>query len=93
MSDSSIEKSTSVQKIEMGSPKVQEHEEVSSESMPPSSVGEQLAWSRIREVCQDGFSEFLGTMTLLLFGDGVVAQVVLSSGAKGDYQSISWGWG
>ncbi len=26
-------------------------------------------------------------------GDGVVAQVVLSDGKKGDYQSISWGWG
>ncbi len=23
----------------------------------------------------------------------VVAQVVLSNGAKGEYQSISWGWG
>ena len=28
-----------------------------------------------------------------MFGDGVVAQVVLSGGTKGDYQSISWGWG
>ena len=28
-----------------------------------------------------------------MFGDGVVAQVVLSGGEKGDYQSISWGWG
>lgn len=28
-----------------------------------------------------------------MFGDGVVAQVVLSEGKKGDYQSISWGWG
>ena len=28
-----------------------------------------------------------------MFGDGVVAQVVLSKGEKGDYQSISWGWG
>ncbi|TQS32675.1 hypothetical protein Golomagni_07005 [Golovinomyces magnicellulatus] len=32
-------------------------------------------------------------MVLILFGDGVVAQVVLSKGVKGDYQSISWGWG
>ncbi|KAL6863537.1 MIP family channel protein [Trichoderma novae-zelandiae] len=54
---------------------------------------ELLAWSRIRNYCQDFFSEFLGTMTLILFGDGVVAQVVLSGGTKGDYQSISWGWG
>lgn len=28
-----------------------------------------------------------------MFGDGVVAQVVLSDLEKGDYQSISWGWG
>lgn len=28
-----------------------------------------------------------------MFGDGVVAQVVLSEGKKGDYQSITWGWG
>lgn len=28
-----------------------------------------------------------------MFGDGVVAQVVLSGGEKGSYQSISWGWG
>ncbi|GAB7348696.1 hypothetical protein MBLNU459_g7439t2 [Dothideomycetes sp. NU459] len=28
-----------------------------------------------------------------MFGDGVVAQVVLSNGEKGNYQSISWGWG
>lgn len=28
-----------------------------------------------------------------MFGDGVVAQVVLSGGTKGDYQSITWGWG
>ncbi|KAG5976405.1 hypothetical protein E4U58_004353 [Claviceps cyperi] len=50
-------------------------------------------WSRIRTIWQDAFSEFLGTMILVLFGDGVVAQVLLSNNLKGDYQSISWGWG
>jgi len=54
---------------------------------------EQPRWPKIRTIWQDAFSEFLGTMTLILFGDGVVAQVVLSGGTKGDYQSISWGWG
>ncbi|KAH7143462.1 aquaporin-like protein [Dactylonectria macrodidyma] len=93
MSDSSIEKSTTVQNIEMGGSKVPEHEEVSSSSLAAPSMEEELAWSRIREICQVGFSEFLGTMILILFGDGVVAQVVLSKGTKGDYQSISWGWG
>jgi aquaglyceroporin related protein len=32
-------------------------------------------------------------MILVLFGDGVVAQVTLSKDQRGDYQSISWGWG
>jgi aquaglyceroporin related protein len=41
----------------------------------------------------DAFSEFFGTFIMIMFGDGVVAQVVLSDGKKGDYQSISWGWG
>ena len=39
------------------------------------------------------FSEFWGTFVLIMFGDGVVAQVILSGGEKGQYQSISWGWG
>ena len=50
-------------------------------------------WPRIRQTLQEPFSEFLGTFILLMFGDGVVAQVVLSNGTKGSYQSISWGWG
>lgn len=52
-----------------------------------------LLWSRLRSYGRDSFSEFFGTMILILFGDGVVAQVLLSHGQKGDYQSISWGWG
>lgn len=54
---------------------------------------EQLMWPKYREYCQDFISEFFGTCIMILFGDGVVAQVVLSKGEKGDYQSISWGWG
>ena len=43
-------------------------------------------------------AEFLGTMILILFGVGVVAQVVTggfpsATGATGDYISIAWGWG
>lgn len=53
----------------------------------------EAAWFRIRRYLQDPFSEFCGTFVLILFGDGSVAQVVLSGGTKGDYQSISWGWG
>jgi len=52
-----------------------------------------LRWSKCREYGRDFFSEFGGTMVMILFGDGVVAQVVLSEEEKGNYQSISWGWG
>jgi glycerol uptake facilitator protein len=42
-------------------------------------------------------AEFAGTMILLLFGCGVVAQVVaggaLTDGGLGDHDSIAWGWG
>ncbi|KAE8908487.1 hypothetical protein PF006_g4906 [Phytophthora fragariae] len=38
-------------------------------------------------------AEFIGTMVLIMFGDGVVAQVVLSEGAKGDYININLCWG
>jgi aquaglyceroporin related protein, other eukaryote len=53
----------------------------------------ELLWPRIRKYCREPFAEFFGVFILILFGDGVVAQVVLSNGEKGDYQSISWGWG
>jgi hypothetical protein len=52
-----------------------------------------LLWSRIRHSIREPLAEFFGVFILILFGDGVVAQVVLSHGTKGDYQSISWGWG
>lgn len=39
------------------------------------------------------FSEFLGTFILVMFGDGAIAQVVLSNGTKGSWQSINWGFG
>ncbi|GAA0352651.1 aquaporin family protein [Actinoallomurus spadix] len=36
-------------------------------------------------------AEFAGTLVLILFGTGVVAQVV--AGGFGDHDSIAWGWG
>ncbi len=51
-----------------------------------------LMWPRIRHFMRAPFSEFMGTFILIMFGDGVVAQVKLSQGQGGDYQSISWGW-
>ena len=38
-------------------------------------------------------AEFAGTLILILFGVGVVAQVVTSDGALGDHDSIAWAWG
>ncbi|KQV76089.1 porin [Aeromicrobium sp. Root344] len=38
-------------------------------------------------------AELLGTMILILFGTGVVAQVVTGDGAAGDHDSIAWAWG
>ena len=44
----------------------------------------------VGELC----AEFAGTMILILFGVGVVAQVVTSEdGSLGDHDSISWAWG
>lgn len=53
----------------------------------------ELLWSRFRHTLREPFSEFFGVFILILFGDGVVAQVVLSHEEKGNFQSISWGWG
>ncbi|KAL4940310.1 hypothetical protein BDV06DRAFT_213569 [Aspergillus oleicola] len=65
-----------------------EAEPLTAETAPSS-----LWWSRVRTSWREAFSEFFGTMILVLFGNGVVAQVVLSDYTRGDYQSISWGWG
>jgi len=51
----------------------------------------QPAWVRFRAYMREPFAEFMGVFTLIIFGDGVVAQVVLSKGTRGDYQSINWG--
>lgn len=67
----------------------------------------ELLWSRIRLVLREPFAEFFGVFIMVMFGDGSVAQVLLSSNAAGNagtistsapggsgygnYQSISWG--
>ncbi|GAM87359.1 hypothetical protein ANO11243_053830 [Dothideomycetidae sp. 11243] len=52
-----------------------------------------LMWPRVRRAFREPLAEFMGVFILIMFGDGVVAQVVLSGDKSGDYQSISWGWG
>jgi len=42
---------------------------------------------------REAAAEFLGTFVLIVFGVGVVAQVVLSGGSAGQYLSINIGWG
>lgn len=52
-----------------------------------------ILFSERKRAVQEFFSELFGTFIMILFGDGVVAQVVLSKGTQGDAQSINWAWG
>lgn len=62
-------------------------------------VHNHLTWSSVRVVMREPFAEFFGTFIMILFGNGSVAQVLLSTGQTtapggdgfGSYQSISWG--
>lgn len=59
------------------------------------------AWPRIRLALREPFAEFWGVFIMVMFGNGSVAQVLLSERQTtapggdgfGNYQSISWGWG
>jgi glycerol uptake facilitator-like aquaporin len=42
---------------------------------------------------REALAEFLGTFVLILFGVGVVAQVVLSRQTAGSFLSINLAWG
>ena len=50
-------------------------------------------WWGVRYRFREPLAEFFGTFIVIIFGNGSVAQVVLSQGNAGTYQSISWGWG
>lgn len=50
-------------------------------------------WPRIRRRLREPLAEFLGTFVLMLLGDGVVAQTLLSGETKGTYLSIPMCWG
>lgn len=49
--------------------------------------------TRTRYFFREYFGEFIGTMILIIFGNGVNCQVVLSNFKQGEYLSISFGWG
>jgi MIP family channel proteins len=74
-------------KVESGYVGLQEPEV----EMPPSDLTKpyQVKSPLLREC----LAEFVGTLVLILFGDGVVAQVVLSENTKGDYININLCWG
>jgi MIP family channel proteins len=46
-----------------------------------------------RSLLREALAEFLGTFVLIVFGVGVVAQVVLSKQTAGSYLSINIAWG
>ncbi|MDQ1678894.1 MAG: glycerol uptake facilitator protein [Actinomycetota bacterium] len=49
--------------------------------------------ARRRQLLGELAAEFAGTFILILFGCGVVAQVVGGDGTLGDHDSIAWAWG
>jgi glycerol uptake facilitator protein len=54
-------------------------------------MAERLKIPKVPGTIGEAAAEFAGTMVLILFGCGVVAQVV--GGELGDHDSIAWAWG
>jgi aquaglyceroporin related protein len=87
---SSAHKTRSSLELHPQAPIDEEHDQ------PPRS---ELLWSRIRTVMREPFAEFWGVAIMVMFGDGSVAQILLSTGeitapggmGFGAYQSINWG--
>lgn len=60
-----------------------------------------FSWPSFRVVFREPFAELFGTMVMVMFGNGSVAQVLLGGGeinapgknGYGSYQGINWGWG
>ncbi|KAH0578455.1 hypothetical protein H2248_003603 [Termitomyces sp. 'cryptogamus'] len=64
----------------------------------PEVLNEHNSWWKYKQMLRGPLAEFAGVMVLIIFGNGVNCQVVLSSNSsvaaspKGDYLSISFGW-
>ncbi|GIZ48864.1 hypothetical protein CKM354_001190800 [Cercospora kikuchii] len=89
---STVHKARRVLGLHPSAPIIEEHDTASHST---------LLWTKIRLVLKEPLAEFFGVMIMVCFGNGSVAQVLLSAGQTsapggngfGDYQSISWGWG
>ncbi len=46
-----------------------------------------------KQLVAEALAEALGTFMILIFGCGMVAQVVGGGSGLGDHDSIAWGWG
>lgn len=55
--------------------------------------GAVYVFSERRRTLQEFFSELFGTFIMILMGDGVVAQTLLSKGTRGGFESVNWAWG
>ena len=60
---------------------------------PTTSIYSAPMSQQTREVRREILAEFLGTFVLIMFGVGVVAQVVLSRSTAGSYLAINLVWG
>uniref|UniRef100_A0A0W0FQ63 Putative aquaporin 4 n=1 Tax=Moniliophthora roreri TaxID=221103 RepID=A0A0W0FQ63_MONRR len=75
---------------------VEEHLELN--TLPNVEYVETNKWWGYRQALREYVAEFAGVACIIIFGDGVVCQVVLSSNTgvastpKGEYLSISFGW-
>ncbi|KAG2003554.1 hypothetical protein CC2G_004147 [Coprinopsis cinerea AmutBmut pab1-1] len=77
-----------------------EHTTSNTDLVDPKAVSGNLGrWMRFRAAMREPMAEFLGTACLIIFGNGVNCQVVLSedpgvaASPKGNYLSINVGWG
>ncbi|CZT22959.1 related to channel proteins [Ramularia collo-cygni] len=89
---SRVEKTRAMMGLRPEAPIVEEHDNADHAD---------LRWAIFRGALKEPFAEFFGTLILVAFGNGSVAQVMLSAGETaapggngfGEYQSINWGWG